>query len=114
MVCDLTAMDLANASLLDEATAASRAMVMLYNSRDRQKKKTNCKRFFVSSDCFPQTISLAETRSNLIIELVISSINEVEIDEKLFSSILQYPNKNGAVLDNSGFISKLKKNLMLE
>ena len=110
MVCDLTAMDLANASLLDEATAASEAMVMLYNSRDRQKKKTNCKRFFVSSDCLPQTISLLETRSEpLGIELVISSINEVEIDESFFGSILQYPNKNGAVLDNSGFISKLKK-----
>jgi len=110
MVCDLTSMDLANASLLDEATAASEAMVMLYNSRDRQKKKTNCKRFFVSSDCFPQTISLLETRSEpLGIELVISSINEVEIDESFFGSILQYPNKNGAVLDNSGFISKLKK-----
>ena len=110
MVCDLTAMDLANASLLDEATAASEAMVMLYNSRDRQKKKSNCNKFFVSSDCFPQTISLLETRSEpLGIDLVISSINEVEIDESFFGSILQYPNKNGAVLDSSDFISKLKK-----
>ena len=95
MVCDLTAMDLANASLLDEATAASEAMVMLYNSRDRQKKKSNCNKFFVSSDCLPQTISLLETRSEpLGIDLVISSINEVEIDESFFGSILQYPNKN--------------------
>ena len=110
MVCDLTAMDLANASLLDEATAASEAMVMLYNSRDRQKKKSNCNKFFVSSDCFPQTISLLETRSEpLGIDLVISSTNEVEIDESFFGSILQYPNKNGAVLDSSDFISKLKK-----
>ena len=76
MVCDLTAMDLANASLLDEATAASEAMVMLYNSRNRQKKKSNCNKFFVSSDCFPQTISLLETRSEpLGIDLVISSTN---------------------------------------
>ena len=83
---------------------------MLYNSRDRQKKKSNCNKFFVSSDCFPQTISLLETRSEpLGIDLVISSINEVEIDESFFGSILQYPNKNGAVLDSSDFISKLKK-----
>ncbi len=110
MICDLTAMDLANASLLDEATAASEAMLMLYNSRDRFKKKSNCNKFFVSSDCFPQTISLLETRSEpLGIELVISSIKEVEINESFFGSILQYPNSNGAVIDNKQFVSDLKK-----
>ena len=77
---------------------------------NRQKKKSNCNKFFVSSDCLTQTISLLETRSqHLGIDLVISSTNEVEIDESFFGFIIQYPNKNGAVLDNNHSISKLKK-----
>ena len=63
MVSDLTAMDLANASLLDEGTAAAEAMIMLYNSRTRQQKKDGVNKFFVSEDCLPQTIDILKTRS---------------------------------------------------
>ena len=63
MVSDLTSMDLANASLLDEGTAAAEAMTMLFNSRTRQQKKDNANKIFVSEDCFPQTIDILKTRS---------------------------------------------------
>ena len=64
MVCDLTGMELSNASLLDEATAAAEAMALLFSVRDRSQKKNNVIKFFVSKEIFPQTISLLETRAN--------------------------------------------------
>jgi len=63
MVCDLTGMELANASLLDEATAAAEAMALLFALRDRAQKKSNISKFFVSEEVLPQTISLLQTRS---------------------------------------------------
>lgn len=84
MVTDLTGMEIANASLLDEATAASEAMVLLHNSRPRAKKKVNANQFFVSEDCLPQTINLLETRSEpLCIELIIGNHREFEFTEKV-------------------------------
>ena len=64
MVTDLTGMEIANASLLDECTAAAEAMALLYAVRDREQKKNEVNKFFVSEHILPQTISLMETRAN--------------------------------------------------
>jgi len=107
MVIDLTGMEIANASLLDEATAASEAMVLLHNSRPRAKKKVDANHFFVSEDCLPQTISLLETRSEpLGIELIIGDHREFEFTEKVFGGILQYPTATGEVFEYKNFTEK--------
>ena len=98
MVSDLSAMDLANASLLDEGTAAAEAMTMLYNCRSRAQKKENVKKIFVSKDCFPQTIDILKTRSApLAIELVIGDHTKIEFDKSFYAVILQYPAKHGQI-----------------
>lgn len=105
MVIDLTGMEIANASLLDEATAAAEAMHLLYASRKGAKKEAT--RFFVDADTFPQTIDVLKTRSApLGIELVIGDLNKFDItDSNLFGVYLQYPNNNGAIADHSAFIA---------
>jgi len=110
MVSDLTSMDLANASLLDEGTSAAEAMIMLYNTRSRAQKKEGIKKFFVSELCFPQTIDLLKTRSEpLDIELVIGNHETVEIDNTFYGVILQYPAKYGEAIDYSAFTKKVKE-----
>ena len=92
MVSDLTGMELANASLLDEATAAAEAMSLLFAVRSREQKKNNSVKFLVSDDIFPQTLSLLKTRSKpLGIELVIEKIENAKIDNNFFGAIVQYP-----------------------
>jgi glycine dehydrogenase len=109
MVSDLTAMDLANASLLDEGTSAAEAMIMLFNTRTRPQKKEGIKKFFVSELCFPQTIDLLKTRSEpLEIELVIGNHENIEIDNTFYGVILQYPAKYGVAIDYSDFTKKVK------
>ena len=105
MVTDLTAMDLANASLLDEATAVAEGMSLMYGVRSREAKKGNWNKLFVSNDCFPQTIALLETRSEpLGIEIVYGNPEEFTFEEGFFGAVLQYPNKNGEVKDYHSFI----------
>ncbi len=109
MVIDLTGMEIANASLLDEGTAAAEAMTMLFSCRSRVKKKENSVKFFVSEQCYPQTIEIIKTRAlPLGIELVIGDHNTVNLDRTFFGSILQYPGKYGDVKDYSGFIKEIK------
>jgi len=110
MVCDLTAMEIANASLLDEATAAAEAMIMLYNTRSREQKKEEVNKFFVSEHCYPQTISLLETRAEpLGIELKIGCHKRVNFNEDYFGILLQYPAKYGEVFDYSEIVKSAKK-----
>jgi glycine dehydrogenase len=98
MVTDLTGMEITNASLLDEGTAAAEAMIMLYNTRSRAKKKSDANVFLVSSDCFPQTIDVLKTRSNPIgIELKIIDANDFDLQENVFGMLLQYPSKFGQI-----------------
>ena len=98
MVIDLTGMEIANASLLDEATAAAEAMIMIYNCRSRSKKKLDANAFFVSEDCLPQTISLLKTRSEpLGIELKIGNHKTFQFDENTFGALLQYPTATGEI-----------------
>ncbi|WP_112377381.1 aminomethyl-transferring glycine dehydrogenase [Flagellimonas maritima] len=111
MVCDLTGMALANASLLDESTAAAEAMTMLFDVRSRQQKKDGALKFFVSEEVMPQTLSLLQTRSTpLGIELVIGNHEEFDFSEGFYGALLQYPGKHGQVHDYADFVQKAKVN----
>lgn len=111
MVCDLTGMELANASLLDEGTAAAEAMALLFDVRERAKKKANANKFFVSEEILPQTLSVLLTRSTPIgIELVVGNHEEFDFSDDFFGAILQYPGKHGQVFDYTDFVSKANKN----
>ncbi|MFK7813055.1 MAG: aminomethyl-transferring glycine dehydrogenase [Maribacter sp.] len=110
VVTDLTGMELANASLLDESTAAAEAMTMLFDVRSRDQKKSGVLKFFVSEEILPQTLSLLQTRSTpLNIELVIGNHEEFNFSNDFFGAILQYPGKYGQVHDYAEFVSKAKK-----
>jgi glycine dehydrogenase len=110
MIIDLTGMEIANASLLDEGTAASEAMHMLY----AETKKENANKFFVSSLCFPQTIDVLKTRTEPIgVELVIGNYEEIEFDDTYFGALLQYPAGNGEVYDYQKFVEKAKANQVM-
>ena len=111
MVSDLTSMDLANASLLDEGTAAAEAMTMLYNCRSRNQKKENVNKIFVSEDCFPQTIDILKTRSEpLAIELVIGDHTKIDFDKSFYAVILQYPAKYGQIYNYETLSKELQDN----
>lgn len=100
MVCDLTGMELANASLLDEATAAAEAMHMFFASRSRDQVSKGVNKFFVASDCYPQTIDVLKTRSAPIgVELVIADAASFTPDASFFGMLLQYPGMDGKVVD---------------
>jgi glycine dehydrogenase len=100
MVLDLTGMELANASLLDEATAAAEAMHMFYAMRPKEKAKSGANVLLVSDSCFPQTIDLLKTRSApLGIELRIENTDNMIFDERVFGVVLQYPDVKGEIND---------------
>jgi glycine dehydrogenase len=105
MVIDLTGMEIANASLLDEATAAAEAMHLLYASRKATKK--NAHKFFVDQNTFPQTIDVLKLRSAPIgVELVVGDIQNLNVtDADLFAVFVQNPDNNGAIKDYSSFVS---------
>jgi glycine dehydrogenase len=104
MMSDLTGLPIANASLLDEATAAAEAMIMFYNSRNKEQVKNEANKFFVSNECFPQTIEVLKTRSApLGIELIIGDYRTFNSDGKIFGALLQYPCKDGNIEDYSAF-----------
>jgi len=107
MVSELTGMELANSSLLDEGTAAAEAMIMLFNARSRDQKKAEANQFFVSDEVLPQTVSILKTRSNpLNIELVFGNHETFEFSEEVYGALLQYPTKYGQVYDYTNFIEK--------
>ena len=107
MVTDLTGMELANASLLDESTAAAEAMSLLFAVRERAQKKAGVNKFFVSETILPQTLSLLQTRSTPIgIELVVGNEAEFDFSSNFFGAILQYPGKDGQITDIKSFIEK--------
>ncbi len=109
MVLELTGMELANASLLDEGTAAAEAMIMFYNSRSRQEIKEGVNKFFVSEFAFPQTKDLVLGRAkNLGIEIIFGNPATFEGDAKAFGALVQYPDQFGRINDIEGFILKMK------
>ncbi|OIQ28083.1 MAG: glycine dehydrogenase (aminomethyl-transferring) [Bacteroidetes bacterium MedPE-SWsnd-G2] len=110
MVIDLTGMEIANASLLDESTAAAEAMSLLFAVRDRAQKKAKINKFFVSDTILPQTLSLLETRANPIgIELIVGNEAEFDFSSEVFGALLQYPGKDGQITDIKSFISKAQE-----
>lgn len=110
MVIELTGMELANASLLDEGTAAGEAMTMLYASKPRNKK--SAKKFFVDKKVFRQTRDLLKTRAIPIgIELVVAPLSALDLtDPDLFGIMLQYPNSDGEIIDHRSLVSSAKEN----
>jgi glycine dehydrogenase len=107
MVVDLTGMELANASLLDESTAVAEAMSMFYGAMSRAKKKAGANKFFVDANTFPQSIALLKTRTEPIgVELVFGDYRTFEPSEEFFGALVQYPNADGSVEDYRAFAKK--------
>lgn len=111
MVSDLTGQELANASLLDEGTAAAEAMSMLLAMR-RGAKHKKAHKFFVSELCHPQTIDVMERRAEPVgIEVIVGDHREFDVTvEELFGILLQYPATDGAVEDYSDLIAAAQEN----
>ncbi|MFY7742385.1 MAG: aminomethyl-transferring glycine dehydrogenase [Flavobacterium sp.] len=110
-VIELSGMEIANASLLDEGTAAAEAMALLLDVRTRDQKKNNVNKFFVSEEILPQTLSVLQTRATpLKIELVVGNHETFDFSTEFFGAILQYPGKFGQVNDYSAFIAKAAEN----
>ena len=109
MVMDLTAMELANASLLDEGTAAAEAMTMFYGQRKKEKKNANV--FFVDENTFPQTIDVLKTRSVPVgIELEIGKFSELDLTrEDLYGVLIQYPAGDGKVVNYKSFAESARE-----
>ena len=109
MIIDLTGMEIANASLLDEGTAAAEAMAMLAGMRKGGKKDAN--KFFVDKNVFPQTLDILKTRAIPVgIELVIDDLNNLDLTaEDLYGVYIQYPNNDGEVIDHTGLIASAKE-----
>ena len=108
MICDLTKMEIANASLLDEGTSAAEAMIMMYNNRSKDQKSQNLDRFFVDSSILPQTLSVLKTRAYpLGIEIEIDEINNINSDD-CFGCIIQYPGKKGNLPNINEILSGIK------
>ncbi|MDX5340517.1 MAG: aminomethyl-transferring glycine dehydrogenase [Cyclobacteriaceae bacterium] len=113
VVMELTGMELANASLLDEGTAAAEAMTMLHSVKSREKKNAN--KFFVDEKIFPQTKAVLITRAEPIgIDLVFGSLSSLDLtDPELYGVMIQYPNADGAVEDYSALVASAKENKVL-
>ncbi len=107
MVSDLTALPIANASLLDEGTAAAEAMTMLFNHKNRDHEHLTAPKFFVDENVFQQTKDVLVTRANPIqIELVFGNANAFTPSEDFFGALIQYPDSKGAINDYRAFIRK--------
>jgi len=108
MVIDLTGLELTNASLLDEATAAAEAMHVFYASRTKEQVDAGANKLFVSDECFPQTIDVLRTRSApLGIELVVGNWKtETHNWDSFFGTIIQYPAMNGEVHGYKKFVEQ--------
>ncbi len=111
VIAELTAMDIANASLLDEATAAAEAMRMIFDNRPSKQKKAGANRFFVDKNIFPQTMSVLELRAEPFgIELITGDFAGFEFDETIFGAFVQYPDSNGEVADYRNFVERAHNN----
>ncbi|HKK75311.1 MAG TPA: aminomethyl-transferring glycine dehydrogenase [Saprospiraceae bacterium] len=109
MVSDLTALPIANASLLDEGTAAAEAMAMFYGLKNKRNKGEAINKFLVSDKVLPQTLEVLETRAQpLDIQILVGDITRMEMDEKTFGILLQYPGADGEVVDYRALTEKAK------
>jgi glycine dehydrogenase len=111
MVSDLTGLPIANASLLDEATAAAEAMTMFFNMLNRNHDHIERPKFFVDNEIFPQTKDVLVTRAKPVgIELVFGDYASAHIDKNFFGAIVQYPNDKGSIEDYREFIHEVHNN----
>ena len=109
VVTDLTGMELANASLLDESTAAAEAMSLLYAVRTREQKKINANQFFVAKNTLPQTVALLRTRATPVgIEIILGNEEDFTPSPEYFGAFFQYPGKNGAIVDLPSLVERAK------
>jgi glycine cleavage system P protein (glycine dehydrogenase) len=107
LISDLTALPIANASLLDEGTAAAEAMAMLFNHKNKDHDHITAPKFFIDEKIFRQTKEVLLTRAKPIgIEVVFGNYNSVQLEESFFGAIVQYPNSEGSIEDYRSFIEK--------
>ena len=103
MICDLTGLPIANASMLDEATAAAEAMMLCHRLKGAEGRNT----FFVSAACHPQNIEVVQTRARALgIEVVVGAHDTLAFDGRFFGALVQYPATDGAVLDYADFVTQ--------
>ncbi|MGI8580560.1 MAG: aminomethyl-transferring glycine dehydrogenase [Chitinophagaceae bacterium] len=108
VVSDLTALPIANASLLDEGTAAAEAMTMLFNHKNQDHEYPSSPKFFVDEKIFGQTKDVLITRAKPVgIELVLANFHSVQLDDTFFGAIVQYPNSEGTIEDYRDFINSV-------
>lgn len=104
MVTDLTGLPIANASLLDEGTAAAEAMILFFHSRSREKEQSGANKYFVDQTVFPQTLDVLKGRAkHLKIELVVGDYKTFTFSSEFFGALVQYPNGIGQIEDYKGF-----------
>lgn len=114
MVADLTGLEIANSSLLDEGTAAGEAMTLMFGVSKNNSGTANRNKFLVSSTCFPQTIDVVKTRAlPLDIEIVVTEITKEKITDEYFGVLLQYPDKNGNLKNPEKIIQVAKEHQLL-
>ena len=102
MILDLTGMEIANASLLDEGTAAAEAMHLAWGIKGAEGKA-----FFIAQDCHPQTIAVVQTRAEpLGIEVIVGDVDTFAFDKPLFGALVQYPATDGKIRDYRAFVEK--------
>ena len=110
VVSSLTGFELANASLLDEATAAAEAMHMFYESRSKEQNRAGANKFFVSDLVLPQTVAVLKTKAEgLGIDIIIGDFRSHQLNDSYFGVLLQYPGKNGVIYDYTDYIKKYKE-----
>jgi glycine dehydrogenase len=110
MICELTGLEIANASMLDEATACAEAMRMCHRIRKNQKAN----RFIIAADCHPQNISVVKTHSQACdIELIVCHPQDIQIDENVFGILLQYPSSYGEIIDYESLVQTAHNNGVL-
>ncbi|MBN2480516.1 MAG: aminomethyl-transferring glycine dehydrogenase [Bacteroidales bacterium] len=108
VITGLTGMELANASLLDEGTAAAEAMIMLYNARSKEKLAKGSKSFFIDLNIFPQTLAVIKTRAEALkIEIVTGDFTTMNPEENYFGALVQYPAGDGKIVDYVKFAERL-------
>jgi glycine dehydrogenase len=111
VITELTGMEIANASLLDEGTAAAEAMLMLYDTRSREQKAKDALKFFVDENVLPQTLSVLQTRAEPFgIELIIGNPADFQFEEAFYGSLIQYPGKDGHVQNYKNFVAQAHQN----
>jgi len=107
VITDLTGMKIANASLLDESTAAAEGMSLLFNIRSNEQKKNNISKFFVSNKVLPQTIDLLKTRAEPIgINIIVDCENDFNYTNDFFGALFQYPGKHGEIINLPQHVEK--------